>query len=85
MRGPVDDPAVVRSLLLGAGLDGDEALEEARSDAVAERLDADTRAAVERGVFGVPTIFVGEQMFFGNDRFELVRHFIEKARGRSPA
>ena len=82
---PVDDPAVVRSLLLGAGLDGDEALEEARSDAVAERLDADTRAAVERGVFGVPTIFVGEQMFFGNDRFELVRHFIEKAQGRSPA
>ena len=30
-----------------------------------------------RGIFGVPTIFVGEQMFFGNDRFELVRHCIE--------
>ena len=75
---PVDDPAVVRALLAGAGLDADAALEEAGSEALAERLDADTRAAVERGVFGVPTLFVGEQMFFGNDRFELVRHFLEK-------
>jgi 2-hydroxychromene-2-carboxylate isomerase len=75
---PVDDPAVVRALLQGAGLDGDAALEEARSDAVAERLDADTRSAVERGVFGVPTLFVGERMFFGNDRFELARYFLEK-------
>jgi 2-hydroxychromene-2-carboxylate isomerase len=75
---PVDDPAVVRALLEGAGLEADLALEEARSDALARRLDADTRAAVERGVFGVPTFFVGERMFFGNDRFELARHFIEK-------
>jgi 2-hydroxychromene-2-carboxylate isomerase len=29
-------------------------------------------------VFGVPTIFVGDRMFWGNDRFELVRHFLEK-------
>ena len=32
----------------------------------------------DRGVFGVPTVFVGDQMFWGNDRFELARHFIEK-------
>ena len=74
---PVDEPEVVRGLLRGAGLD-DAAFEEAQSDALAQRLDADTRAAIEKGVFGVPTLFVGERMFFGNDRFELVRHFIEK-------
>jgi 2-hydroxychromene-2-carboxylate isomerase len=33
-----------------------------------------------RGVFGVPTVFVGERMFWGNDRFELARFFVEKAR-----
>ncbi len=76
---PVDDPAVVGALLQGAGLDADEALAEAQSDAVAEHLDVDTRAAIEHGVFGVPTLFVGERMFFGNDRFELIRHFIEKS------
>ncbi|MEE9607464.1 MAG: DsbA family protein [Myxococcota bacterium] len=75
---PVDDPAVVRGLLEGAGLDADAALEVARGDDLAGRLDQDTRAAIERGVFGVPTFFVGERMFFGNDRFELARHFIEK-------
>jgi len=75
---PVDDPEVVHALLQGAGIDAAEALAEAQSEALAERLDADTRAAIDRGVFGVPTLFVGDRMFFGNDRFELVRHFIEK-------
>ncbi len=75
---PVDDPAAVHALLQRAGLDADAALEEARSDALRARLDADTHAAVERGVFGVPTFFVGDRMFFGTDRFELARHFIEK-------
>lgn len=40
---------------------------------VAARLEANTDEAVERGVFGSPTIFVGEAMFFGNDRLEFVR------------
>jgi len=75
---PVDDPAVVRELLDGAGLDGETALAEAQSDAVRARLDADSEAAIERGVFGVPSLFVGDRMFWGNDRYELVRHFIEK-------
>ncbi len=74
---PVDEPAVVQSLLEGAGL-GNPELEEAQSDALTERLATDTEAAIRRGVFGVPTLFVGDRMFWGNDRFELVRHFIEK-------
>ena len=65
--------------LIGAELEPDAALDEAQSDARAQQLDSDTGSAVERGVFGVPTLFVGKRMFFGNDRFELVRHFIEKA------
>jgi 2-hydroxychromene-2-carboxylate isomerase len=36
-------------------------------------LDAATEAAVTRGVFGAPTMFVGEEMFFGNDRLDFVR------------
>jgi len=74
----VDDPAVVGELLETAGLDGATALAEAQSDASRRRLRDATRAAVERGVFGVPTLFVGDRMFWGNDRFELARHFIAK-------
>ena len=77
----ISDPEVVRALLAGAGLDADAALERAQSDELRERLDADSRAAVERGVFGAPTLFVGDEMFWGNDRFELVRFYIQKSRG----
>ena len=75
----ISDPGVVKRVLAGAGLDGDEALASAQSDELRERIDADSLAAVERGVFGGPTIFVGEEMFWGNDQFELVRRFVEKA------
>ena len=75
----VADPGVVRDLLAKAGLeDPDRALESAQSEALRERIDTDSRAAIERGVFGVPTIFVGDEMFWGNDRFELVRHYLAR-------
>lgn len=47
----------------------------ARIDAanVVAQLDANTAEAAERGVFGSPTIFVGDAMFFGNDRLDFVR------------
>jgi 2-hydroxychromene-2-carboxylate isomerase len=76
----IADPAVVGELLARAGLDGPRALERAQSQELQERIDADCRAAMERGVFGVPTLFVGDEMFWGNDHFELVRHYIQKHR-----
>jgi 2-hydroxychromene-2-carboxylate isomerase len=75
----VADRAVVRELLAGAGLDADEALALAESPTLAERLQADTQDAIERGVFGVPTLLVGDELFWGNDRFELVRYYAQKA------
>ena len=78
----VADPALVRSLLEGAGLDAEASLARARSPELEKRLESESRAAVERGVFGVPTIFVGDEMFWGNDRFELARYYIQKAAAR---
>ena len=40
---------------------------------VKAQLVATTEEAVARGVFGAPTFFVGEQMFFGQDRLDFVR------------
>ena len=40
---------------------------------VKARLVATTEEAVARGVFGAPTFFVGEAMFFGQDRLDFVR------------
>ena len=60
----------------------EKALAEAQSDGVRARLDADSETAIARGVFGVPSLFVGDRMFWGNDRYELIRHFIEKGTAR---
>jgi 2-hydroxychromene-2-carboxylate isomerase len=65
-----------RSLLIEvlekAEIDGADILERAASpDCVAE-LQKNTREAAERGAFGSPTIFVGNEMFFGNDRLDFV-------------
>ncbi len=76
----VADPAVVSALVAAAGLDVNSVMDRAQSAELAERLQKDTDAAIARGVFGVPTVFVGDEMFFGNDRFEMVRYFIEKQR-----
>ena len=74
-------PETVAELLAGAGLDADAALARADSEEMMARLESDTRAAIERGVFGVPTVFVGDEMFWGNDRFELAKWYIQKANG----
>jgi len=55
-----------------AGFDGVKLLERAAHSDVIARLDQETAAAAERGVFGSPSIFVGNEHFFGNDRFEFV-------------
>ena len=76
----ISERDVVRGLLVGAGLDADAALARAESPELEARLDRDTQDAMVRGVFGVPTVFVGERIFWGNDRFELARFFVEKGR-----
>ncbi len=71
---------VVRGLLAAAGLDAEAALARAESPELEGRLEGETQEAMGLGVFGVPTVFVGERMFWGNDRFELARFFLEKGR-----
>lgn len=64
----MDDPAVVRRVLDAAGLDGAALIAGTQDSQVKERLVANTENAVARGVFGIPTFFVGTEMFFGKDR-----------------
>ena len=51
-----------------AGLDGASLLEATQDPDVKAKLVANTEAAVARGAFGIPTFYVGEEMFFGKDR-----------------
>ena len=61
------------------GLDGNRLLERASVESIHAKLDAETQAAAERGVFGAPITFVGDQMFFGNDRLDFVVEALRSA------
>jgi len=64
----MDDPAVVADCLGRAGLEAKSLLEATQDPEVKAELVANTETAVARGVFGIPTFFVGDEMFFGKDR-----------------
>ena len=63
----MDDPGVIARVLSAAGLPSDEIIAATQQDAVKQGLIDVTSAAVARGVFGSPTMFVGDEMFFGKD------------------
>jgi 2-hydroxychromene-2-carboxylate isomerase len=67
------DPTVVGEVLVQAGFDAQSVLALTTDPAIKEALKANTEEAVRRGAFGAPTMFVGDQMYFGQDRLDFVR------------
>ena len=66
----IADPAVLAAVLTEAGLDGAALV--AAAPNYKEALLKQTQEAIDRGAFGAPLFFVGEQMFVGNDRLDFV-------------
>ncbi|MFI5319344.1 MAG: 2-hydroxychromene-2-carboxylate isomerase [Myxococcota bacterium] len=74
-REHVSEPATVARVLDAAGLRGAELVGRAQAPAAKQRLRDDTDAAIARGVFGVPTMLVGDELFWGYDDFAFLdRH-----------
>lgn len=67
------DPAVLAAVLGTAGFDAAAFVALVGDAEVKAALVAATEEAVARGAFGAPTIFVGDEMFFGQDRLDFVR------------
>ncbi|MFV3370413.1 2-hydroxychromene-2-carboxylate isomerase [Pseudomonas sp. NY15435] len=67
------DPAVLGPLLAEAGFDPQALLALTTEQDVKDALKTNTEAAIKRGMFGAPTFFVGDEMFFGQDRLDFVR------------
>ncbi len=73
----VGDPAVVVETATALGVDA-EALGAALQDpAVKERLKGEVEAALARGVFGSPTVFIDDEMFWGADRLDQIDRWLE--------
>ncbi len=67
------DPAVLGATLAKAGFEPPAVLALIGDAQVKELLKSETEAAVKRGLFGVPVMFVGGEMYFGQDRLDFVR------------
>lgn len=75
----VSDAEIVRQVLDSAGLDSAALLALADNPDVKAELMANTEAAAKRGAFGVPTFFVGEEMFWGKERLGQVEAALTKS------
>jgi 2-hydroxychromene-2-carboxylate isomerase len=73
----MNDPAVVSRVLQEAGFDPEALLALAGDPEVKDRLKSQTQEAVARGVFGAPTFFVGDAMYWGQDRLDFVKEALE--------
>ena len=69
----LNDPEVVAATLVEAGFDAKEVIALANDAEIKAALKTNTEEAVARGVFGAPTVFVGDAMFFGQDRLDYIR------------
>lgn len=72
----VSEPAVVESVLGELGLDGAGLVARAQDPEIKARLRSQTEAAVGRGVFGVPAMEVGDELFWGYDDFPFLELFL---------
>jgi 2-hydroxychromene-2-carboxylate isomerase len=73
------DPQVLAELARVAELSPEQALAKAESQEIKDALRRNTDEALERGAFGAPTFFVGDELFFGNDRMMFVERALSGA------
>ena len=72
----VDDPAAIGAVLTAAGFDAEALIAATQDPAIKQSLIDNTEGAVARGTFGIPTFFVGDEMFFGKERLGQVEDML---------
>ncbi|GLH76924.1 DSBA oxidoreductase [Bradyrhizobium sp. SSBR45G] len=72
----MDDPEIAVAAITSSGLDGARLFARAQEPEVKAKLVENTQRAVERGAFGSPTFFVGNEMFFGKEQLRDVEDYI---------
>ena len=72
----MDDPEIAAAALNASGLDAARLFARAQEPEVKAKLVANTQHAVERGAFGSPTFFVGDEMFYGKEQLREIEELI---------
>ena len=66
------DPATLQAIIAGCGLDAAAVIKSGEAPAMAEKREADTKRAIEQGVFGAPSFVIDGEIFWGQDRLDFV-------------
>ncbi|MGD0118257.1 MAG: DsbA family protein, partial [Candidatus Binatus sp.] len=74
----ISDRGVLAAVATSAGFDGARLMDAAEGKYAREDLAFLTESAVARGVFGAPTFFVGNEMFWGKDRLDFVERLLKR-------
>ena len=74
----VADAPTLAAVAHGIGLDAQSLSDRASTDAIADRYAANTKEAIDRGVFGAPTYVVDGEIFWGQDRLDFVARKLAK-------
>lgn len=74
----LSDSDVLTKIISDAGLDAEELMSDIESESIKDELKENTEEAIRRGTFGAPTFFVGDEMFFGNDRLEFMQEALQR-------
>ena len=70
----LNEPTVLAEVLKQSGFSVEDIMSMVQSDVVKQKLITETEQAIQRGIFGAPTFFVGDEMYWGQDRL----HFVEQ-------
>ncbi|MEO1231347.1 MAG: 2-hydroxychromene-2-carboxylate isomerase [Myxococcota bacterium] len=75
----IGDPDVLLPVATGVGLDRAEVIAAFDDPARHAQLEENAQLAAERGIFGVPTFLIGDEIFWGQDRIDFVEEFLDEA------
>ena len=74
----LNEPTVLAEVLKPSGFSVEDIMSMVQSDVVKQKLITETEQAIQRGIFGAPTFFVGDEMYWGQDRLHFVEQTLNK-------
>ena len=72
----MDDPEVIKAAFEESGFDSEKLLEQMQDTDVKAKLISNTEDAVKRGLFGIPTFFIDDEMYFGKDTIWMIEEIL---------
>ena len=75
----LNEPTVLAEVLEPSGFSVDDIMSMVQSEVVKQKLITETEQAIQRGIFGAPTFFMGDEMYWGQDRLHFVEQALNKA------